>query len=291
MSINESNGDNCLEKLKQNLPGIISKQCGNYDELYGYKLLPDSEHSDKKYYDDIIVNKLLFKICKANSMQYNDAVNQLVKILNWRKDFNPLSAAFLEVHDPHLMEIGLLTFSPDNDSNLKTITWNLYGKMKQRKSVFHGIDKFIRYRIGLMERGINLLNFDKEDNCFMTQIHDYKDVSMFKMDANMKKCVKQIISMFQDYYPELLHCKFFVNVPTILSWIYDLFKSFVPQETRQKFIVLNNGKKLANYLNDVPKIEYGGKNNKTLEEMNITDVKPTPYGQLILEQHVIEDVE
>lgn len=291
MSTDNTSSNACLTKLKQNLPEIVSKQCEQYDELYGYKILPDSVGSKNQFYNETIVNKLLLKICKANEMQYDKTVNQLVRILTWRKKFNPLSAAFLEVHNPHLMEIGLLTFSNENDPNLKTITWNLYGKMKNRKLVFNDMDKFIRYRIGLMERGIKTLDFENDDNCYMTQIHDYKDISMLNVDPNMKKCVKQIIAIFQDYYPELLYSKFFVNVPLILSWIYDLFKTFVPQETRKKFVVLNNGKKLSNHLNDIPFENYGGKNKKTLSELNITDVRPTPYGQFILEQQVVEDVE
>ena len=136
----------------------------------------------------------------------------------------------------------------NGDANKKAVTWNLYGQLVKKKELFQNVDKFVRYRIGLMEKGLSLLDFTSADNCYMTQVHDYKGVSLWRMDSDIKNCSKTVIGIFQKYYPELLYAKYFVNVPTIFGWVYDLIKKFVDESTRKKFVVLTDGNKLGQYL-------------------------------------------
>ncbi|CCK69368.1 Sfh5p KNAG_0C02570 [Huiozyma naganishii CBS 8797] len=271
-----------FDKLVKNLPGIVKDKCDGYDELYGYKLV--SEGAGSEFYNKDVADALVFKLCKAYQFQYEDIMQHLIHILKWRKEFNPLSSAFQEVHDKDLQEIGFLTFLKENDPNTRAITWNLYGELLKKKELLNDLDKFIRYRIGLMERGLRLVDFTDESDNYMTQVHDYKGVSLWRMDPKMKACVKQVISIFQESYPELLYAKYFVNVPTVLGWVYDVIKKFVDPETRKKFVVLTDGNKLGQYLAGAPSKQYGGKNKKTLAELNMTDIRPTDYGLFMLEQ-------
>ncbi|CAI4583516.1 BPK_HP2_G0026760.mRNA.1.CDS.1 [Saccharomyces cerevisiae] len=283
-----------FDKLKKAIPGIIKEKCAGYDELYGYKLNPEglTQEEVDKYYDEKIADRLTYKLCKAYQFEYSTIVQNLIDILNWRREFNPLSCAYKEVHNTELQNVGILTFDANGDANKKAVTWNLYGQLVKKKELFQNVDKFVRYRIGLMERGLSLLDFTSSDNNYMTQVHDYKGVSVWRMDSDIKNCSKTVIGIFQKYYPELLYAKYFVNVPTVFGWVYDLIKKFVDETTRKKFVVLTDGSKLGQYLKDCPYEGYGGKDKKNnLTKQNVTNVHPTEYGLYILQKQIIEDVE
>ncbi|AET39961.1 Sfh5p Ecym_5189 [Eremothecium cymbalariae DBVPG len=279
-----------FEKILADLPTIISEQCDNYDELYGYKLIKGTSEETEKYYYEKYASALVYKFAKAHNFEYDVVVKRLVDTLNWRKEFKPLRAGFVEDHDSLFSETGIITNYPNGEPNLKVLTWNMYGRLTKKKGLLKDNEKFIRYRIGLMERGLQLLDFVDEENNYMTQIHDYEDVSLFGYDHDVKKCAKTIVDMFQAYYPEMLYAKYFVNVPLVMGWIYDLVKSFVPEETRRKFVVLNSGKKLGQYIKNVP-TQYGGKTQLNLEEDLVDQVKPTDYALYLLQKDMVEDLD
>ncbi|CAR27597.1 hypothetical protein ZYGR_0N00790 [Zygosaccharomyces rouxii] len=291
LKFENANERKVFEEVFEELPQLIKTKCKGYDELYGYKLNFKDEDQQvvKKYYDEEIAKHLIFKICKAFQFNKDQVTQRIVDVLNWRREFNPLSAAFLETHNPELEEVGVITQYPEESPNKRVVTWNLYGQLVKRKELFKDADKFIRYRIGLMEKGLRLLQFQSDDNNYMTQVHDYKGVSVFRMDGNIKKCTKQVISIFQQYYPELLWAKYFVNVPAVFSWVYGVVKQFVDEQTMSKFVVLSDGKKLSQYLKSAPS-DYGGK-QQGLKEQNIQNVRPTEYGLYLLEKQNNEDID
>ncbi|AAS51473.1 ACR247Wp [Eremothecium gossypii ATCC 10895] len=279
-----------FERLVSELPDLIHKRCHDYDELYGHKLLEEGPAEVAKFYSKDHAHALLFKFLKANAFSYEGAVKQLVSTLNWRREFQPLKAAFAEEHDERLMAAGYISYDASAAPNTRTVTWNLYGKLGACKDLFADQDTFIRYRVGLMERGLQALNLLDPDNCSMTQVHDYKDVSVWNMNADVKKCSRRVIAIFQDHYPELLYAKYFVNVPTILRWVYDVVRAFVSEETSRKFVVLNDGTKLAAYFAGVP-AAYGGTAPATLAELPKPASRPSPYALFLLQKHISEELD
>ncbi|KAL3230576.1 Phosphatidylinositol transfer protein SFH5 [Nakaseomyces bracarensis] len=293
MKFQDDKEKQCFEKLSQNIGEIIETKCDGYDELFGHKISTKQGTAEEvtMYYHKEVAEALLFKVCKAYQFEYDTVVDKLVKILKWRQKFNPLSCAFRETHNKELEQVGILTQYPEDEANKRVVTWNLYGKLVKKKELFKDVQKFLRYRIGLMEKGMQLLDFQDEDNSYMTQVHDYKTVSVWRMDSDMKSCVKEVINIFQTYYPELLYAKYFVNVPSVFGWAYDVIKTFVDSNTRKKFVVLNDGKKLGKYLTHCPREQYGGVSPLTILQQNITAVKATPYAAYLLEKQEIEDIE
>lgn len=290
MKFENDNQRKVFDQVFTDLPKIITEKCEGYDELYGYKLNPEDDKGvAEKYYDKEVAQHLIYKMCKAFQFQKPQVVERIVNVLNWRKEFDPLSAAFFEAHSSELEDVGVITQYPEEAPNKRVVTWNLYGQLVKKKHLFKDADKFIRYRIGLMEKGLRLLQFTDEDNNYMTQVHDYKGVSVFRMDGDIKKCTKQVIDIFQKYYPELLWAKYFVNVPVVFSLVYGMVKQFVDEQTMSKFVVLSEGKKLVQYLKFAPK-DYGGKQGN-LKQQNISTVKPTAYGLYLLEKHNNEDID
>lgn len=91
------------------------------------------------------------------------------------------------------------------------------------------------------------------------QIHDYLNVSFFRIPAEVKAASRKTIELFQKHYPELLEKKFFVNVPFLMSWVYSTMKLVVAGDTFKKLIMISYGGELAKHMGSksVPTI-YGG---------------------------------
>lgn len=63
-------------------------------------------------------------------------------------------------------------------------------------------NRFIRWRVQVMERGVQLIDFVNTDS--MVVIHDYNNASLFGRTQNAKAATKVIIKIMQDNYPEFL---------------------------------------------------------------------------------------
>lgn len=132
-----------------------------------------------------------------------------------------------------------------------------------------GYSRFIRWRTALMERGVQelklneateVIEYDGEDRYQMLQVHDYKGVSFLRLDPTVKAASKKTIEVFSTAYPELLREKFFVNVPTIMGWMFGAMKLFLSKNTTRKFHPISNGANLGRefaFVEDLPK-SYGG---------------------------------
>jgi phosphatidylinositol transfer protein SFH5 len=78
------------------------------------------------------------------------------------------------------------------------------------------------------------------------QVHDYRSISFFRQSQQVKDASTETIKIFAANYPELLKEKFFVNVPTIMGFMYGLMKLFVARKTIKKFHPMSNSKLMAN---------------------------------------------
>jgi len=179
---------------------------------------------------------ILMKFLRARNLNVGDALKMLLDTLKWREDFN-IEAAMKEEYPADVF--GNLGHIFGRDKENHPVTYNLYGANKDLKAVFGDVDRFIRWRVALMERGIAEMDFEKVDQ--MVQVHDYEGVGMSSRDANSKKAASEATAIFQNYYPEFLYKKFFVNVPSFLSWIFWFFKPFVSAQTLAKMNVVGSG--------------------------------------------------
>lgn len=219
----------------------------DYYEVYGVEFTKGSDQLSKSQ------ETILFKFYKANERKVDEAVSQLLKTLKWRKEFNPLAAAEENV-ESNMCKLGVVTKSPGG----KVVTWNLYGAIKDPGDIFKAQEKFIRWRVGLHEQALKLLDFEDETLSYMDQVHDYMNVSFLRMNSNIRKTSSKVIELFQAYYPETLNAKYFVNVPYIMMWAFRLIRTFTSEATTAKFQVLANGEQLAKDLGTWVPRTYGG---------------------------------
>lgn len=116
-----------------------------------------------------------------------------------------------------------------------------------------------------------VIDYDGEKDPYqMIQVHDYLNVKFFRMDPSVRAATKKTIDTFSTAYPELLREKFFVNVPSIMGWMFSAMKLFLSRNTTRKFHPISNGANLArefpaSIADKIPKT-YGGKGPELKDE-------------------------
>ncbi|KAI9483807.1 MAG: CRAL-TRIO domain-containing protein [Benjaminiella poitrasii] len=216
-----------VAKLKAKLNEI--KQAARVAE--GYKLWDitlDQDSTDPRL--DIVLVKFL----RARDLDLSKASQMLTNTLIWRKDFRADELLDEAIDDSIL---GSVSYVYKNDKEGRPVCYNFYGDLDQDK-VFGDVQKFIRWRVQVMERGVQLIDFVHTDS--MVVIHDYKKASLFGRTQNAKTATKEIIKIMQDNYPEFLAVKYFVNVPSWGSIIFKLVRPLLSEATTRKFVVCSN---------------------------------------------------
>lgn len=131
-----------------------------------------------------------------------------------------------------------------------------------------------------LNEATTVMDYDGEDPYQMVQVHDYLNVSFLRMNPKVKAATKKTIEVFAMAYPELLSEKFFVNVPSIMGWMFTAMKVFLSKNTTRKFHPITNGVNLAREfpaLVDQFPAAYGGKGSelqKSARTVNLDQSEP-----------------
>ncbi|KAF1802444.1 CRAL-TRIO domain-containing protein [Mucor lusitanicus] len=245
-----------VAKLKAKLTDI--KQAAQVSE--GYKLWDialDQESTDPR------LDVLLVKFIRARESDLTKATQMLTDTLIWRKDFGADNLLDEAIDDSVL---GSVSYIYKTDKEGRPVCYNFYGDIDQEK-VFGDKDKFIRWRVQVMERGVQLIDFVNTDS--MVVIHDYKNASLFGRSSNAKTATKEIIKIMQDNYPEFLAAKLFVNVPYWGAMIFKLVRPLLSEATTKKFVVCSNDElyqSLTNIIDEANLPKDYQKTNSTKEK-------------------------
>ncbi|KAJ3932874.1 MAG: CRAL-TRIO domain-containing protein [Lentinula lateritia] len=185
---------------------------------------------------DAKVSVVLMKFLRARNLSVSEGKTMFIATLRWRDQFN-VEAACKEAFPQDVF--GQLGHIYGQDKAGRPVVYNVYGGNQDLKAVFGDIQRFLRWRVAFMEKSIELLDFETTDQ--MIQVHDYAGVSMTSRDTNSKNAASEASSIFSSHYPELLHKKYFVNVPSYMTWIFWLFKPLMPSATLAKMSVVGSG--------------------------------------------------
>ncbi|KAF9646226.1 CRAL/TRIO domain-containing protein [Thelephora ganbajun] len=225
-----------LKELRTKLPYIFETSFPEKENklspiiLWGVPIDPSNPVGDAR------VSVVLVKFLRARELNVENATNMMISTLKWREEFKTDEVVTEEFPQDLFGSVGHV-FGKDKDG--RPVTYNIYGGDKDIAAVFADVPKFIRWRVQLMERGITLIDFTNVDS--MVQVHDYEGVGLRSRDANSKAAASQASKIFQDYYPEFLSKKFFINVPTFMTWIFWLFKPLISANTLAKMNVVGSG--------------------------------------------------
>ncbi|KAI8096765.1 CRAL-TRIO domain-containing protein [Halteromyces radiatus] len=220
-------------QLKQDLPAILKEAFGSEDTYTLWGVTLDKESTDER------LDVILVKFIRACSLSFPEARKMLVNTLKWRKEFKA-DELLTETFDQDLY--GSIGYLHGKDKKGRPVCYNFYGDIDQ-ETVFKDVQTFIRWRLQLMEKSVQLVDFINVDATI--QVHDYRGASMFGRTANAKAATKELIKLLQDNYPEFLAIKFFVNVPWWGSKIFNLIKPLLPEATIKKFVVCSNSEMMT----------------------------------------------
>ncbi|KAJ5495238.1 Phosphatidylinositol transfer protein sfh5 [Penicillium diatomitis] len=251
-----------LTQFFEQLPQILTET--GHQEMWGVVL---------KNHEDVPTVNVLIKFLRANEGNVQAAQDQLRKALEWRKEINPIALVESGRYSAAKYDgLGYLT-TYEQDGRPLVFTWNIYGAVKDVKKTFGDSNEFVKWRAALMEMAVQdlkmkdateVIDYDgKKDHYQMIQVHDYLHVKFLRMDPVVRAATKQTIEVFSTAYPELLREKFFVNVPSIMGWMFSAMKLFLSRNTTRKFHPIANGANLAREFpsaigDQIPKT-YGGK--------------------------------
>eukprot|EP00620_Florenciella_sp_RCC1587_P022669 CAMPEP_0182556258 /NCGR_PEP_ID=MMETSP1324-20130603/582_1 /TAXON_ID=236786 /ORGANISM="Florenciella sp., Strain RCC1587" /LENGTH=401 /DNA_ID=CAMNT_0024768119 /DNA_START=80 /DNA_END=1285 /DNA_ORIENTATION=- len=174
------------------------------------------------------------KFLRARDMDVESAAGMLCDCLRWRRDFGvadieseDFGAAF-EGHD-HIYGVDLQG---------RPIVLSCFGTMDV-EDVFGDADRFLRWRVQLMERAIKRLQPWKQGSPeTLMQIHDYKDCVVIGKDKRISEAVKVFTACMSNNYPEMKGQTVFINFPWIFGALFAALAVFIPDKTKSKFVML-----------------------------------------------------
>jgi hypothetical protein len=248
-----------LKELRKQIPKVIAEAYSDNPEIKSKPLILWGVRIDSNGTKDPRASVILMKFLRARNLNPDAAAQMLTATIRWRDQFK-IDELLKEEFPSDVF--GKLGYVYGKDKGGRPVTYNLYGANQDLNAVFGDVERFIRWRVKLMEQSILKLDFNDIDQ--VVQVHDYEGVSMRNRDANSKNAASEATSIFQNHYPEFLYRKFFINVPTLLSWIFWLFKTLVSAQTFAKMSVVGGGNHaIAKALGEVISVEelpvrYGG---------------------------------
>ncbi|GAA5831425.1 hypothetical protein JCM11251_004021 [Rhodosporidiobolus azoricus] len=299
-----------LLQLYANLPGLIASAAG-HRRIWGITLNTPSSPpitaskgdsptaAQQQEQPDFATLLVLQKYLRSTQGDVEKAADALGKTLQWRLQFGldqeDESMVARDAKDARFEGLEFVNKVRFEGGREVVVTWNIYGAAKgDLKGVFGDLDKFLHWRVNLMEQGIAatlapvhdgnedappIPDFGKGDDPYQGyQVHDYMDVSFLRMDPAVKAATKATIEIMSAHYPEWLSRKFFVSVPLVMSWVFQAVRLIVSSETSRKFTVVSYKSNLLGEFNsggngkareeDVP-VEYGGKGQGGLKALQV----------------------
>lgn len=244
-----------LQELKDKLQ--TSSNGAESLSMWGNSLLSGDEKADV----------ILLKFLRARDFKVSDSLHMLEKCLSWRKEFN--ADTILE-QDLGFKELeGVVAYMNGYDREGHPVCYNAYGVFKDKEMyerIFGDEEKlknFLRWRVQVLERGIDQLHFKPGGINSIIQVTDLKDMPK----RELRVASNQILSLFQDNYPEMVARKIFINVPWYFSVLYSMFSPFLTQRTKSKFVISKEGnvaETLYKFIRpeDIP-VQYGGLSRPT----------------------------
>ncbi|RWW79613.1 hypothetical protein BHE74_00012088 [Ensete ventricosum] len=236
-----------------------AKNVGDSDKeatLWGVPLLP-SKGSERA---DVI----LLKFLRARDFKVKDAFEMLQNVLVWRKqsridsilDEESLGADFVAA-----------CYMDGVDRERHPVCYNMPGVFQDDKlyqETFgseQGREKFQRWRVQVMEKGIKALDFTPGGVASLLQITDLNN-SPGPSKKELRTTMKQVVQLLQDNYPELVARNIFINVPFWYYAFHALISPFLTQRTRSKFVFARPAKVAETLLRYIPAeavpVRYGG---------------------------------
>ncbi|KAK4488078.1 hypothetical protein RD792_003820 [Penstemon davidsonii] len=223
--------------------------------IWGVPLLPSKGNEG--------TNVVLLKFLRAREFKVNDAYQMLEKTLQWRKEFKIDS-----ILDEDLgSDLDCAAYMSGVDIQGHPICYNIFGVLDNEEIYEKTLatdekrEQFLRWRVQLMEKGVQKLDFNPGGINSLVQINDLKN-SPGPSKKEVRVAVNKVVALLQDNYPEFVAKNIFINVPFWYFAYHSLLSPFLTQRTKSKLVFARSSKVTETLLKYIPiqeiPIQYGG---------------------------------
>ncbi|GLT91537.1 hypothetical protein SLE2022_094200 [Rubroshorea leprosula] len=250
--------------------GVEEEAAGfNMDiSLWGVPLLPSKE--------DKATDCLLLKFLRARDFNPTGAFEVLRNTLQWRRQSNIDSV----LNEDFANEFSSAAYMSGKDNEGHPVCYNIFGVLDNDEMYKNTLiteekrDRFLRWRVQLMEKGIQQLDFNPNGVSCLLQVSDLKNTPG-PSKKEVRLFARQGVSLLLDNYPEFVTKHIFINVP---FWYYAftaVLSPFLTPRTKSKFIYARPSKvteTLLKYIaaEQIP-IQYGGLKRENDTDFSIED--------------------
>ncbi|MED6158853.1 hypothetical protein PIB30_036848 [Stylosanthes scabra] len=221
-------------------------------EIWGIPLLAD-ERSDV----------ILLKFLRARDFKVKDAFTMIKNTVRWRKEFGIDSL----IDEDLGSDWDKVVFTQGFDKEGHPVCYNVFGEFEDKElyqktfSDEEKRQKFIRWRIQLLEKSVRKLDFSPSGISTIVQVNDLKN-SPGLSKRELRQATNQALQLLQDNYPEFVAKQVFINVPWWYLAFSRMISAFLTQRTKSKFVFAGPSKSaetLFKYIapEQVP-LQYGG---------------------------------
>jgi len=219
---------------------------------------------------------ILLKFLRARDFKVQEAFEMLKNTVLWRKSFKTDSI----LEEDFGNDLDGVAYMNGYDKEGHPVCYNVYGVFQDKElyqKTFGTEEKrqrFLRWRVQLLEKGIEQLSFSPGGVNSMVQITDLKN-SPGPGKKELRQATKQALDLLQDNYPEFVARKIFINVPWWYLALSTMISPFITQRTKSKFVIARASRvteTLFKYISPeyVP-VQYGGLNRENDQEFSGAD--------------------
>ncbi|ESW03291.1 hypothetical protein PHAVU_011G002100 [Phaseolus vulgaris] len=254
------------EKEKVEETTVVEEEVGPEEvEIWGIPLLAD-ERSDV----------ILLKFLRARDFKVKEAFTMLKNTVRWRKEFG-IDALVLEDFGSDWDKV---VFTDGQDKEGHPVCYNVFGEFENKELYNKAFsdeekrNKFIRWRIQVLEKSVRSLDFSPTAISTIVQVNDLKN-SPGLGKRELRQATNQALLLLQDNYPEFVAKQIFINVPWWYLAFYRMISPFFTQRTKSKFVFAGPSKSaetLFKYIApELVPLQYGGLSREGEQEFTTAD--------------------
>lgn len=182
-------------------------------EIWGIPLLSD-ERSDV----------ILLKFLRARDFKVKEAFTMIKNTVRWRKEFGIESL----LNEDLGTDWDKVVFTHGYDKEGHTVCYNVFGEFEDKElynktfSDEEKRDKFLRWRIQLLEKSVRKLEFSPSAVSTIVQVNDLRN-SPGLGKRELRQATNQALQILQDNYPEFV-AKQVGNWYLLLFWFCFVFQ-------------------------------------------------------------------
>ncbi|KAF5192900.1 Patellin-5 [Thalictrum thalictroides] len=222
----------------------------NQHKLCLMRSFVEKQDPNSKEVDDHILNRFL----RYRKLDVDKASYSFLNYLKWRQAVAPKGSISESEILNELSQNKL--FLQGFDKKRRPIAVSFYGRHVPINGT-KSLDELKRFWVYSLDKVCARMHNGQEQFSF---IGDFKGWGFSNCDV---KCCQEVLSILQDYYPEMLGQIYLINMPSIFRAIWKIIVPFIRKNTRKKLVFVEGKKVKSRLLEDIDEDQlaeiYGGK--------------------------------